>query len=142
VTTRRARSAAVVAGSLAAAVLLGACGEHAPPTVSLKSGAQSVRAQASRWCPDGKKCAGHHPPAAVLTIPGRSDITVDVGDAVAKRPWLVLVDGGTASPLQRRSSSFRLVAVRPGVTVEVVTVDTDGIRVLQRDRWVFAVRGG
>jgi hypothetical protein len=121
-------------------VLLGGCSQDRPPTVSLASGPHAVTAEATRWCPEGKKCESHSPAAAVLTIAGRGDLTVDVGKTVAKRPWIVLVDGGTASPLQRSSRTFKLLAVRPGVTVEVVTVDTDGTRVLQRDRWVFRVR--
>ncbi len=139
IASRVASSAAAVTIT-ATALLLGGCGRDAPPTVSLKAGTRTVQAQATRWCPTGRACATHAPPAAVLKIPGRSNITVDVGKAVAERPWIVLVDSGTASPLQRRSRTFRLVAVRPGVTVEVVTVDTDGSRVLQRDRWVFSVR--
>lgn len=136
-----ARRAALAAGALATAALLASgCSQDKPPTVSLRSGAQTVRAQATRWCPEGKQCAAHHAPSAVLAIHQRGDITVDVGAVVQKRPWIVLVNGGTASPLQRHSRTFRLVAVRPGVTVEVVTVDTDGSRVLQRDRWVFTVR--
>ncbi|MDP9240527.1 MAG: hypothetical protein M3O55_07795 [Actinomycetota bacterium] len=127
-------------GLVAAALLLSACSQDQPPTVALKSASQTTTAQAIRWCPQGKKCESHSPPAAVLKIPARGDLTVDVGDVVAKRPWLVLVDGGTASPLQRHSRTFTLVAVRPGVTVEVVTVDTDGTQVLKRDRWVFTVK--
>ncbi|PZS29433.1 MAG: hypothetical protein DLM59_12810 [Pseudonocardiales bacterium] len=135
-----ARRAALLVAGLAATASLGGCGQDKPPTVSLSAGGQAVTAQATRWCPDGKKCVSHSPPAAVLKIPARGDLTVDVGATVAKRPWIILVDGGTASPLQRHSRTFRLVAVRPGVTVEVVTVDTDGARVLQRDSWVFNVR--
>jgi hypothetical protein len=128
-----------VLGLGAVVVVLGGCSQAQPPTVSLASGKHAVTAQATRWCPEGKKCESQSPPAAVLTIPRRGDLTVDVGKTVAKRPWIVLIDGGTASPLQRSSRTFKLVAVRPGVTVEVVTVDTDGNRVLQRDRWVFQV---
>lgn len=125
---------------MAATLLLGGCSQDQPPTVALKSASQTATAQASRWCPEGKRCESHSPPAAVLTMPARGDLTVDVGTTVAKRPWLVLVDGGTACPLQRHSRTFTLVAVRPGVTVEVITVDTDGTRVLKRDRWVFTVK--
>ncbi len=134
-----ARRALLLVAGLAATALLGGCGQDKPPTVSLSAGKQAVTAQASRWCPDGKKCASHSPSAAVLKIPARGDLTVDVGTTVAKRPWIVLVDGGTASPLQRHSRTFKIVAVRPGVTVEVVTVDTDGTRILKRDSWVFTV---
>jgi len=119
---------------------LSGCGQDPPPTVSLKSASQTATAQATRWCPEGKKCQSHSPPAAVLKVASRGDLTVDVGEVVSKRPWIVLVDGGTASPLQRRSRTFTIVAVRPGVTVEVVTVDSDGTRVFQRDRWVFTVK--
>ncbi len=113
--------------------------QQSPPAVTLRGAQHSVHADPTRWCPDrGKDCTSHRPAVPVLRIRDRADITVDVGATVAKRPWIVLVEGGSASPLQR-GRTYRLVAVHAPVTVEVVTVDTDGSRVLQRDRWVFKV---
>jgi hypothetical protein len=115
------------------------CREAPPPSVTLQTAQQTVHAGATRWCPAaGSTCQTHRVPVPVVRISGRADMTIDVGPTVAKRPWLVLVEGGSASPLQH-SRTFALIAVRAPVTIEVVTVDTDGSRVLQRDRWVFKV---
>ncbi|MEP6696772.1 MAG: hypothetical protein ABJA34_07820 [Pseudonocardiales bacterium] len=135
----RSAPAVLTVAGLAAIAVLGGCAQGKPPTVALSAGKSMVRAQATRWCPDGKKCSSHRVKPAVLTIGRRSDVTVDVGATVAKRPWIVLVDKGTASPLQRHARTFRIVALRPGVTVDVVTVDSDGTKVLQRDHWVFTI---
>ncbi len=117
---------------------LSGCSAAGPPSITLRTAHHSVTAPASRWCGGDGSCVSYHPAVAVLAASGRTDITIDVGSTVGKRPWIVLVEGGSASGLQR-GRTLKLVAVRPGVTVEVVTVDTDGTRVLQRDRWVVKV---
>ncbi len=122
---------------LAASALSGC--QSPPPSASLHAGNVGVRVQATRWCPEGKKCVSYHPGVPLLKVHAPADVLVEVDDAVAKRPWIVLVEGGTASSLQEHSHSYRLKALRAPVTVEVVTVDTDGTRVLQRDHWIFRV---
>jgi len=128
-------------GLAAVAVVLGGlsgCSASGPPSITLRTAHHSVTAAASRWCGGDGSCVSYHPAVPVLAASGRTDITIDVGSTVGKRPWIVLVEGGSASGLQR-GRTLKLVAVRPGVTVEVVTVDTDGTRVLQRDWWVVKV---
>lgn len=117
-------------------------GEQEPPSVSLRAGGSGVRVQATRWCPDGEKCRTHRRDIPVLRLRTRSDVTIDVDEQVGERPWLVLVDGTSASPLQRRATSYRLVATTGPLLVEVVTVDTDGRAILQRDRWIFKIENG
>lgn len=140
---RRGRAAiiaavlALVAAGVALAVLTR--GEPAAPSVSLRAGQVGVRVQATRWCPEGKSCQTHRRGVPVLRLTGTSDVVIEVDGPVAKRPWLVLVDGTSASPLQRRSTSYRLKGVTGPLLVEVVTVDTDGKVVLQRDRWIFRI---
>lgn len=114
-------------------------GEDPPPSVSLQAGDVGVRVQAARWCPDGEKCQTHRREVPVLRVSGTSDVLIEVDAAVSKRPWLVLVDGTSAGPLQRRSTSYRLTGVTGPLLVEVVTVDTDGTLVLYRDRWIFRI---
>lgn len=114
-------------------------GEQPAPSVSLRAGDIGVRVQAARWCPDGDKCQTHRREVPVLRVTGTSDILIEVDDPVGKRPWLVLVDGTSAGPLQRRSTSYRLTGVTGPLLVEVVTVDTDGKVVLYRDRWIFRI---
>lgn len=128
---------ALVAAGVAFVVLRG--GEEAPPSVSLRAGEVGVRVQATRWCPDGEKCATHRRDIPVLRLRTKSDVVIEVDEQVGKRPWLVLVDGTSASPLQRRSTAHRLTGATGPLLVEVVTVDTDGKVVLYRDRWIFRI---
>lgn len=114
-------------------------GEQPPPSVSLRAGDVGVRVQAARWCPDGEQCKTHRREVPVLRLTGTSDVLIEVDEPVGKRPWLVLVDGTSAGPLQRRSRSYRLTGVTGPLLVEVVTVDTDGKVILYRDRWIFRI---
>ncbi|MGB9376949.1 MAG: hypothetical protein WCB04_05475 [Mycobacteriales bacterium] len=109
------------------------------PSVTLRSGEVGVRVQATRWCPEGGICKTHRRDVPVLRVRSNSDVVIEVGPAVVSRPWLVLVDGSQAGPLQRRSKSYKLTGVTGPLLVEVVTVDSDGKVVLQRDRWVFRI---
>ncbi len=115
---------------------------EAPPSVSLRAGNTGVRVQAARWCPAGKDCQTHRREIPILKLRSTSDVSIEVDAPVGERPWLVLVDGTSASPLQRRSRSYRLIGVSGPLLVEVVTVDTDGKVVLYRDRWIFKIEGG
>ncbi len=114
-------------------------GDEAPPSVSLRAGNVGVRVQATRWCPDGEQCKTHRRDIPVLRLSSTSDVVVEVDGPVGKRPWLVLVDGTSAGPLQRRSTSYKLTGVTGPLLLEVVTVDTDGKVVLYRDRWIFKI---
>jgi len=130
--------AVVFLGASAVVVMLKA-GEEPPPSVSLRAGDVGVRVQATRWCPEGETCRTHHRDVPTLRLRGESDVVIEVEGRVAQRPWLILVDGRSAGPLQRRSASYRLAGVTGPLLVEVVTVDTDGKVILYRDRWIFKV---
>ncbi len=137
--TAVAAIAVVLALGVAAVIVLLQRREEPPPSVSLRAGEVGVRVQATRWCPEGKKCQTHRRGIPVLRLRTVSDVLIEVDDRVSRRPWLVLVDGTNAGPLQRRSTSYRLRGVTAPLLVEVVTVDTDGRVVLQRDRWIFKI---